>query len=354
MIQTLPIALFIFLMNLPTQVMSQDLSDDLDIGQLIQPLPAKGIFRDSTYYNWGASILKTDDGTYHLFYSRWKRDYTFSGWLIFSEICHAVSDNPVGPWTYKETVLQGRGKGYWDEFTAHNPKIKYFDGKYYLYYISTNAGGKNFSDRVLRGLNNKTLKNNKRRLLRENQRVGVAMSNSINGPWQRLDEPLLEPSGPITTLTVNPAIDKGKDGNYYLVVKGDRPNEKRFLRNQVIAISKSPVGPFTIQPDPLIGDLDTEDVSIWFDSQRSRFYAVFHAHTFIGLMTSTDGIKWEKAKNYVITEKKLLLEDGTFLIPDRMERPLVYLEDNIPKVLCLALKKGDDSYTIFLPLKSGH
>jgi len=329
----------------------QDTSEALNIHQLIQPLSKEGIFRDTAYYNWGGSIIKGDDGNYHLFYSRWKREYTFAGWLTFSEIAHAVSNKPTGPWRYHETVLQGSGKGNWDEITAHNPKIKYFEGKYYLYYIATNFAGKDYTNQTLMATNGKSLADENRRLLRENQRTGVAISNSLHGPWRRLDHPIIEPSGPIVTLTVNPAITKGTDNHYYLIVKGDKPNETKFIRNQSIAIATTPIGPFKMQPNPVIGNLDTEDVSMWYDEKQSKFYAVFHAHTFIGLMTSTDGLNWEKAKHYNITNKKVLLEDSTFLSPDRMERPFVYVENGRPMVLCLAVKKGDDSYTISIPLE---
>ncbi|MFV0391925.1 MAG: hypothetical protein ACK5KP_08615 [Paludibacteraceae bacterium] len=75
------------------------------ISDKIQPLTADNIFSDSLYYNWCSSIIKGDDGKYHLFYSRWKRDYTFYGWLTHSTVAHAVSDNPVGPYKYVRTVL---------------------------------------------------------------------------------------------------------------------------------------------------------------------------------------------------------------------------------------------------------
>jgi len=90
---------------------------------------------------------------------------------------------------------------------------------------------------------------------------------------------------------------------------------------------------------------------MWYDEKQATFYAVFHVHTFIGLITFTDGLNWEKAKHYHITNKKVLLKDTTFLNPDRMERPFVYMENGHPVVLCLAVKKGDDSYTIFIPLE---
>lgn len=342
--------IFTILLSYPMCGVSQDINDNLDISKTIKPLTKDGIFRDSLYYNWGGSIIKEKDGKYHLFYSRWKREYTFNGWLTFSEIAHAVSSTPAGPWKFKETVLKGRGNGYWDAITAHNPKIKYFEGKYYLYYISTNLGVKESTHQDLVALSTASLKEKDRGTLRKNQRTGVAVSNSINGPWKRMEQALLEPSGPIATITVNPAIDKGKDGNYYLIVKGDKPNEKKFIRNQAIAIASLPIGPFIIQPNPVIGNLDTEDVSMWYDKNRELFYAVFHAHTFIGLMTSVDGLNWKKAQHYNITNKKILREDKSFLNPNRMERPFIYLENNNPAVLCLAIKKGDDSYTVFLPL----
>lgn len=331
-------------------ILAQPLPDDLYLYDKISEVSAGNIFKTEGYYNWGSSIIKGPKGKYHLFYSRWKKEDTFSGWLTFSEIARATSDHPAGPWSYQETVLRGRGAGHWDAVTAHNPKIKYFEGKYYLYYISTNLGKQAFTKQDLIATHGKSLADDTRRALRENQRTGVAVAPSLNGPWTRQTEPLIEPSGPITTLTVNPAIDRGGDGRYYLVIKGDKPNETRFIRNQAIAVSDRPDGPFQMQNKAVIDDLDTEDMSIWYDENRKRFYGVFHAHQYIGLITSADGINWEKANEYFLKNKVITLEDGNRILPDRMERPFVYVEDGLPRALSLAVKKGDESYTVFLPI----
>lgn len=330
---------------------SQESSDDLRLYDSFQPLSSDNIFKTEGYYNWGASIIKGDDGKYHLFYSRWDKKYTFYGWLTHSEVAHATSKSPTGPWKFKETVLKGARKNNWDAITAHNPKIKYFEGKYYLYYVSTNLGDSYITEEELVKTSKVGYSHPNWKILRTNQRTGVAVSNSINGPWKRLDQPLIEPSGPIITLTVNPAIDKGKDGKYYLIVKGDKPNATGFVRNQAIAISDSPVGPFKMQEKPVIDYIDTEDMSMWYDAERERFYGVFHAHTFIGLVTSADGINWTKANEHVLKLKNVEMEDGSFLKPDRMERPFIFSEDGKPTVLSLAVKKGDESYTIFIPIK---
>ena len=329
---------------------AQSRPDILFFKDRLQPISENNIFRTKEYYNWCSSIIKTSDGKYHLFYSRWLKKLGFSAWLTHSEIAHAVSENPAGPWKYKETVLKSHGKGHWDAITAHNPKIKYFDGKYYLYYCSTNFGDKDYTEEELTETASKGSDHPNWWILRPNQRTGVAVSASINGPWVRSEKPIIEPSGPIVTLTVNPAIDRGKDGKYYLIVKGDKAGT-RFTRNQAIAISDSPTGPFVMQPKPVIDYLDTEDMSVWYNKQLDYFYGVFHAHTFIGMVSSPDGINWKKATEYVITPKKIELTDGTFLEPDRLERPFIYQENGYPEVLSMAVKKGDDSYIVFVPVK---
>ena len=329
---------------------AQNGEDDLYLYDDFKAVSQENIFKTEGYYNWGSSIIKERDGKYHLFYSRWKKEYGFHGWLTHSEIAHATSKSPSGPWKYKETVLLGAGQGNWDAITAHNPKIKYFKGKYYLYYIATNMGGKDYTEEELVETAKTGYSHPNWKILRPNQRTGVAVSNSLNGPWSRMDKPLVEPSGPITTLTVNPAIDKGKDGKYYLIIKGDKPNEKKFIRNQAVAVAEHPDGPFEIKEKPVIDYMDTEDMSIWYDENRDRFYGVFHAHNFIGLVTSENGTDWEKANEFVLKNKEILMEDGTVIGPDRMERPFVYHEGGEPKVLSVAVKKGEESYAVFIPI----
>ncbi|MDN3688544.1 glycoside hydrolase family protein [Cyclobacterium jeungdonense] len=333
-------------------VSAQTQKNPLILKDRLQPLTEKNIFKTDDYFNWCSSIIKGEDGKYHLFYSRWPKKYTFLSWLTHSEVAHAIADNPSGPWEYKETVLKSRGPGHWDAITAHNPKIKKFGDTYYLYYISTNLGDKTYTDEELIetarvGYSHPNWKEH----LRPNQRTGVAVAKSLNGPWTRMDQPLLEPSGPISTLTVNPAIAQGEDGKYYLIVKGDKPNDSGFTRNQAVAIADSPTGPFEIQSTAVIDDMDTEDMSVWYDHRRNRFYGIFHAHSFIGMIQSTDGINWSEATPFEIQKKRIPIVDGPALIPDRMERPFLYQEAGEPKVLSMAIKMGDEAYIVFVPVQ---
>ncbi|QTE24460.1 alpha-L-fucosidase [Polaribacter cellanae] len=45
------------------------------------------------------------------------------------------------------------------------------------------------------------------------------------------------------------------------------------------------------------------------------------------------------------------MADGSQLIPDKLERPFIYHENGKPKVLSLTVKKDNESYSIFIPIK---
>lgn len=87
------------------------------------------------YYVWDCSVIYAQ-GQYHMFSSRWKRELGFcSNWLFNVEVVHCVADRPEGPYHYCNTVLPRRGRQYFDGMNTHNTCIKYYDGKYYLYYM---------------------------------------------------------------------------------------------------------------------------------------------------------------------------------------------------------------------------
>jgi hypothetical protein len=110
-------------------------------------------------------------------------------------------------------------------------------------------------------------------------------------------------------------------------------------RVQGLAQSDTPEGPFEIQPHLALADFDTEDASIWYDAKRKRYYAIFHAHSHIGLITSTDGRHWKKARHYEVTDKTFPGKDGEPYEVRSIERPFVFVEAGQPRVLCLSIRK---------------
>ena len=327
-------------------------TDDLNFSKILKGVAPENILYDQKeFFNWGSSIVKGEDGKYHLFYAQMPRELGFLTWLNDGVISRAVADKPEGPYTHQEIVLKGRGFGFWDETTAHNPWIQKYGDKYYLYYISSNYGGKKLSKQQLHEARTKWIDNEFRSLVRENQRIGVAVSESVFGPWKRFDKPQVEPSAPIETITCNPAVTQRPDGGFLMLVRGDKPNIKELIRHQAIALSDNPTGPWTIQEKAAVGNINAEDPAIWYDKHRSRYYAIYHAFGYLGLITSEDGLNWKKAKHHKIMELTYKDSDGKIIKVDRMERPFVFLENEIPKVLTVSIKQEDgESYSMFIPL----
>jgi len=233
--------------------------EPFDLGGMMQPYdPAISAFADAGYSCWDPQITRGDDGQYYLSYSRWSDQG--GDWLVNSEICLAVSRRPEGPYHHLKVLLRGRGPGHWDELTAHNPKIKKFGGKYYLYYISSRAG-------PTRGH------------LRDSQRTGVAVSSSLTGPYVPMDQPIVEPAPPVNNVTVNPTVEQMPDGRYLMMLKGDlnpkTPVQSMGQRVEGLAIASTPDGPFQIQPELAIRDIDTEDADLWWDPGRRHYYPIF-------------------------------------------------------------------------------
>lgn len=346
------ILIIIFTFTITSNILAQKKNyDDLDLGAMITCADTSLFFKDADYYNWCSSIIKDDNDKYHLFYSRWPKKYSYNAWLTHSEIAHAWSDTPYGPFKDNRTIMTG-DRNKWCSIMAHNVQVNRFSNKYYMYFISTNSGDEHLTQEQLIEIAKVGGTHPQWALLRNNQRIGLAYSDNLNGLWEIKEEPLLEPDGPIKTLTTNPSICQ-KDSIFYLIAKGDDVTTNYRKLIQSVSLSKSPCGPFNIQTLPAFSEIATEDVYIWYDKERERFYAIFHAHcqNFIGLITSTDGVNWKKANNYIVCRKEIKLKDGKIMKVDRMERPFVFIEDGKPKVLSFGVKKGNDAFIVFYPLK---
>jgi len=87
---------------------------ELNLGTMLQPVPESARFIDPDYYIWCGSLIRGDDRKYHLFYSRWARKLGHYAWVTHSEIAHAVSDSPTGPFQHVNGALPARGNPFWD------------------------------------------------------------------------------------------------------------------------------------------------------------------------------------------------------------------------------------------------
>jgi len=111
-----------------------------------------------------------------------------------TSIQHLISNYPAQDFKFQKIVLKGKAlEGdslAWDAQTAHNPHMKKFNGKYYLYYVGSADPGpqpKGF----------KGEKVSKRNRVQQSQKIGViefeSFEDLLSGNFKIPDQPLLSP-----------------------------------------------------------------------------------------------------------------------------------------------------------------
>lgn len=347
--------------------------DNLNINQLIKPVDSTNIFIDPGYYIWCGSSILGEDGKYYLFYSRWphgprvKDDDTlnyifdgFKGWQKYSEIAIAVSNKPTGPYKHVKTILKGNfNEQRWDRYTFHNPQVKYFNGKYYLYFISNSFNDNMHFSKILTKEQLHWYKYNC------TQRIGMASSPTIagflNGTFFQKPEHLIMPDSIKTyEVTVNPSVCKGPDGRYYMMYKSRKPDLGHMTF--WMAVANKPEGPFTYYSEvSSSADMASEDPYLWYDKKRKRFYAIAKnfstkskSNTEFGsliLLTSNDGKDWGLANSFMVSPRKLNFTNGTEVLLSNLERPFL-LFDRKGKIQALfaaaAVKSPFNNKTTFV------
>ncbi len=291
------------------------------------------------WYVWCNAPIEGPDGRTHVFFSRWPAAKKMGGWLNACEIAHAVAPQPEGPYEVVGTILAPRGPGYWDATTCHNPHIRKIGNRYALFYMG-NSNGKT-----------------------DTKRIGVALADSLDGPWHRSDEPLLGP-GPVGAwddhCTTNPSLIQHPNGQYWLYYKSwntaDYQNGKppiRGNRKYGLAIADKFEGPYRKHPkNPLIdfsgrgGNRQCEDAFVWHEDGRFRMIVrdmgVFNQE--VGLiMESDDGLTWSEPLIAFLPLNAYVQQPPAprhLTRYGRCERPQLLLRDGRPAYLFTASQGG--------------
>jgi hypothetical protein len=125
-----------------------------------------------------------------MYASRWSKTLPFHpGWMVGSEIVHATSKTPEGPYKFEEVALGARGTHFWDGKSCHNPKIVKYKDTYILYYMGSTHP---FEDITKENVKSFDLSSKWCIAARWGKRIGVATSKSPNGPWVRKNQPILD------------------------------------------------------------------------------------------------------------------------------------------------------------------
>ena len=355
---------------LPSILSRASVNDSSAFIDRILPAPINGGFSDPDYWIWGASVIKGEDGKYHMFASRWPKTVKFGNWVTNSEVVHATADTPVGPYKFHDLVLPTRGKEFWDGMCTHNPRVIKYNNQYLLYYFgNTYSFDKPTPE-------NPGVPREKWSEAWMNKRIGVAISDSVYGPWKRLDKPVIEPRPGHwdASITSNPApVVNEKSGEILLMYKSSTVGLTPPL---LLGVSKSakPEGPYDrLSEDPIFrfetadnNRIDVEDPYIWWTGKQYEAILKDRSGEICGEegggihAWSKDGIKWQLFKKFRAYTRDVMWDDGSTSHQNHFERPFLLIENGKPTHLFAATGTGpkawsfDKTWNMVIPLKTDY
>jgi len=329
-------------------------------------VPRSGGFRMEGYWVWCGSVIRGDDGRYHLFASRWPKSIPFHpGWMTTSEIVRAVADRPAGPYAFQQVVLPARGAEWWDGRATHNPAIARHGDTYVLFYMGSThpfddpAPGHPFPLTDPRAV-----------VARSNKRIGVATATRLEGPWTRYERPVLDtrPGTFYSFLTSNPAPVIHAGGSVLLMFKARR-YEGTTHSGMMLGVARAPhyLGPYDVVGDqPIFSSSrfgEVEDPFVWKTGDGYEMvakdmtgklagekHAAIHAR-------STDGTDWTLADPPKAWSRTLRFDDGRTQTMGQLERPFLLIENGRPTFLFAAAGDGPggfahmtESFNLAVPL----
>jgi hypothetical protein len=336
----------------------------------IREAPVNGGFQMEGYWVWCSSVIKGDDGLFHMFASRWPKNLPFHpGWMVASEVVHATANQAEGPYQFKDVALSARGAGFWDGRSTHNPRITKYKGLYYIFYM----GSTHPFDEILNP-DTLSLLSPYCTVARSNKRIGLAWSKSLDGPWQRMDKPILDtkPGTFYSFFTSNPSpVINEEDGSVILMFKSRKYKETYpYHSSMMIGIAKAPgiEGPYEVIVDqPIFGKKDPgeiEDPFFWKDKSGYHIIAKDQNGEITGqyqsgiLAHSKDAIHWIIDKSPLSYSRIVKWDNGTTQTMGQLERPFILFQDEKPTHLFFAtmdgpggFAKGTKTWNLVIPLK---
>ncbi|MBC2603446.1 glycoside hydrolase family protein [Puniceicoccus vermicola] len=242
---------------------------------------------------------------------------------------------------FTDIALAGRGLEFWDACTVHNPTIHRVADQYALFYMANRFEPCADREQAIRS-----------------KRIGVALSNSLYGPWKRMDFPLIDAGSPDSwdeILVSNPSFVEDRNGSFKLYYKGvDRISWEKSHGNRKygVATAGKLEGPYTKYAANPIIDLsvygesyECEDAFIWQDVEG--YHAIMRDMGLFGdrygiYMRSHDGIAWgdpqvgyRPSTSYTREPPNGLSREGRF------ERPQILFRDSKPTHLFVAFRGGE-------------
>lgn len=335
------------------------------------PAPRSGGFRMKDYWVWCGSVIKGEDGRFHMFASRWPKYLPMHpGWIVASEIVRAVSETPEGPYEFQEIVLPARGAEYWDGRMTHNPHITKHGDTYILFYTGSTHPFLDVKEGEEYGV-----KDPRCIVGRSNKRIGIAISKSIFGPWQRFDEPIMptRPEKFDSFLTSNPAPCINDDGSVLLIYKAraykSRPYSDELHGKMTIAVAHADhfLGKYQVTAEHTVFPsvkIHLEDPFIWKSERGYEMIAKdmdgnICGEKYGGIYAYSDsGVDWQIHEGTKSYSRKIKWDDGSEQVMGNLERPFILFQEGEPTHMFFATADGSggfqnasNTWNMVVPLK---
>ncbi|BAX79081.1 hypothetical protein ALGA_0692 [Labilibaculum antarcticum] len=261
---------------------------------------------------WDGSIVKDDEGLYHMYASHWTQEMTHrDGWHIGTKAIHSVSENVLGPYVEKGLVYPN-----WKEGLGHNTvALRTHDGKYAV-------------------------------IISEVTRGEIFISNSPNGPFKLLGEIKVDPNG------FDPGLARYGNKNAGAVrggVVGHMSNVSLLLRPDgnymIIPRSTAPMisengilGPYKIMGDKIYKGMEgipqekMEDPTVWYSGDMYHMVVNHHGVDSSYHFTSPDGIHNWKSRGIAFSKNAAIFKYTNGIVNQWsiVQRMTVYVENGHP------------------------
>ena len=333
---------------------------DCSVLRVLPAAPTSG-YRPSNTDAWGASILKDDDGLYHMWVSVIDHNCDIEYWARNSKVIHATSSNPEGPYSYQAEAFP---------VMAHEVDVKRGPNNNWVAFLTAGVdsdGHLAYSDYGAACICNPSTQQptSSCDYGASTEPTVICTASSPYGPW----------SDPIVILEPSSLLD-GIDANFSAVVHEDgsliglwRTYPSGSQVHWVTASNYLDPASYTWQeqetslfPAPYDGFTSEglEDMFVYYDENRDVYHAIFHDmvaqdgapfYDGLGHAYSTDGVNWTYSGE--ATTSHVHFTNGTTTTSARA-RPHFLIEDGQITHLISAEQFDDNdwSYTLVEPIEN--
>jgi hypothetical protein len=334
------------------------------------PIDRDNGLSDPAWWYWCPSLVRGDNGRWHLFASRWPRHLPMHpGWLVASEVVRAEAERPEGPFGLVDVVLPARGPQWWDGRMTHNPRVVRDGSRWLLFYTGSTHP---FADPAVE----EDLPNSDPRVLvaRSRKRIGIAVADQPEGPWRRLPAPIVDvrPGHFDSLLTSNPAPLRRADGSWFMVYKARgwtgsaaEPQHGRMVLG--VAVASDPLRPWERAcSGPIfaseMGEL--EDPFVWGSGRGIEMLAKDMSGRCCGVPRggfrawSADTRIWQPDEMPLAHDRRIRWSDGEVQQMGAMERATYLIQDGRATHLVAAVADGPEgvvgaqrAWNVVIPLR---